>query len=164
MTRRLGVRALLLAFLAWTGVQGAREAYRSAWFTVADPWPAESPVLWPVDGGHVDRLEGLVSRLRPCLPENGSPGEGTVALTVDPALGDQAFYLRMWLAYLLPEHDLRPVDLPAVPGEATWLVYGHGAVPATVVVPQGLAPACRTAGSAVYRSVPVTTGPGSTAG
>ena len=150
MSRRLVFQALLLALLAWVVVQGTRDAYRAAWYAWADPWPVEAPVLWPLDGGHVRHLEHLLARFDSCLPEPG----GVIAVTIDPDLGEQSFYLYLWLAYLLPEHHVRLAafdTLPSVPKppahDDAWLVYGfEPSLPADL----SLEPACRSDGSAVF--------------
>lgn len=93
---RRGVVGLLLA---WTLVQGLREPWRALQYHLADPWPAEAPVLWTPDSGHVQQLAATVGE----LPLGDF---GVIAVSTDPALADQGWYQYLWLAYLLPRHHL----------------------------------------------------------
>lgn len=92
-------------------LQGLREPWRAMWFHLADPWPAQAPVLWTPSTGHVTRLRADLER----LPLDDL---GTLAVTTDPALHEQGFYQYVWLAYLLPEHDLIWTPNDEVPPDA----------------------------------------------
>ena len=100
--RRPAGLACLSLLLLWTATQGAREAYRAAWYWLADPWPKEAPVIWPLSGGHGQAVGALASRLRPCIE-----GPAVIDVATADALAEQGFFLLMWLGYFLPEHRLR---------------------------------------------------------
>lgn len=103
-------RAVVGLLLAWTLVQGLREPWRALQYDLADPWPAEAPVLWTPTSAHVERLRAEVE---------GLPLEelDVLAVSTDPALGDQGWYQYLWVAYLLPDHDLIWAPGDEAPGD-----------------------------------------------
>lgn len=122
--RRLTVLAILALLCAWTGVQAAREAWRAVIFDLADPWPAEAPVLWTPRSGHVERLEALAARVRATLGPEESIAVSPPRALEDRSTGGQGDYLYFWLAYLLPERDVRPATTADdVLASDAWLVW-----------------------------------------
>ncbi|MDA8016691.1 MAG: hypothetical protein MPN21_04510 [Thermoanaerobaculia bacterium] len=98
MGRRLR-HGLIALLLTWTVVQGLREPWRALQYHLADPWPATAPVLWTPHTHHVENLSLELQR----LPLDDL---GTIAVVTDASLVGEAWYQYLWLAYLLPEHDL----------------------------------------------------------
>ena len=119
LRRRLH-RSLIALLLSWTLLQGLREPWRAFQYHRADPWPSEAPVLWTPSTRHVEQLR---SRLE-TLPLDRYR---TLAVVTDTSLGGEDWYQYLWLAYLLPEHDLiwTPNAEPAPLAEARLVLSGH---------------------------------------
>lgn len=119
MARRLR-RGLILVLLGWTLIQGLREPWRAFQYHRADPWPAQAPVLWTPSSRHVERLRVDLRRLP-------LANHTTLAVTTDATLGGEAWYQYLWLAYLLPEHDLiwTPNGEPRPEADARLVMEGH---------------------------------------
>ena len=103
MTRTLRPALVRLAVigvvLAWTMLQGLREPWRAYQYHRADPWPEQSPVLWTPSSRYVAKIRSDLA----ALPLDDVQ---TLAVSTDPSLASEAWYQYLWLAYLLPEHDL----------------------------------------------------------
>lgn len=113
-------RGLIALLLAWSLVQGLRESWRALMYEIVDPWPAEAPVIWTPSTHHVAQLRADLGR----LPLGDIE---TLAVVTDASLGDQTWYQYLWLAYLLPEHDLiwTPHGEPAPLADARLVLSGH---------------------------------------
>lgn len=98
MARNL-LRALIGIVLAWTMLQGLREPWRAFQYHRADPWPEQSPVLWTPSSRHVAKIRADLAT----LPLDDVR---TLAVSTELTLAGEAWYQYLWLAYLLPEHDL----------------------------------------------------------
>ena len=113
-------RTLIGLVLAWTLLQGLREPWRAFQYHRADPWPKQAPVLWTPSTRHVAELRADLDR----LPLDDLR---TLAVTTDASLGGEAWYQYLWLAYLLPKHDLlwTPNGEPRVNVDARLVLDGH---------------------------------------
>ncbi len=98
--RRKSFVALTVALLAWTALAAAVEIHRSRWIVDNDPWP--QPSRWRYRSRHVDALRDFAALARRHLPAGA-----VVGVVDDPAAPRESFSRYLWLAYLLPEIELR---------------------------------------------------------
>lgn len=88
---------------------------------------------WTATTDHVARLEGLLRRALDAVPGGDLPADTVLAISPDPSLAEQGFYLYLWTAYLLPELEVRRVTRPEEGlGAEYWLVF-EAAAPSTAV-------------------------------
>lgn len=112
--------ALIGLVLGWTMLQGLREPWRAYQYHCADPWSELSPVQWTPSSRYL-------AQLRADLDSLPLDGVHTLAVATESSLGDQAWYQYLWLAYLLPEHDLiwTPNGEPRSEADARLVLDGH---------------------------------------
>jgi hypothetical protein len=110
--KRLCLRVFYAVLLAWAGSGFAIELYRNAWLYRADPWRADEPSTWRITSQRVADLRALVAP----LADDNAPLK--VAVIADLASPEERFFLFLWVAYLLPRHEVRPFD-----EAATWRAY-----------------------------------------
>lgn len=124
--RRRWTLALVAVLLAWTVAASLHQALWSWRYWRVDPWSERSPVQWLATSQHVASLGAQVRRALAAV-EGPIPEGAVLAVSPDPSLEEQGFYLYLWVAYLLPEWEVRRVSRPEE-GFASdyWLVFGSG--------------------------------------
>lgn len=118
MRKRLYLHVFYAALLVWAGGGFAIELYRNTWLYRADPWLAEEPSTWRVTSRRVDDLRVL---LAPLATEDDT--SLNIAVAVDLPSPKERFFLYLWVAYLLPRHEVRPFD-----EAAPWSAYDRAVV------------------------------------
>ncbi len=115
LKKRFCLRVACVVLLVWAGGGWAVELYRNAWLFRADPWLAGEPSTWRITSQRVADLRALLAPLADDLEAPRS-----VAVVADLASEEERFFLFLWVAYLLPRHEVRPFD-----EAATWSAYDH---------------------------------------
>jgi hypothetical protein len=122
--RRRWTLVLVALALVWTVAASLHQALWSWRYWRVDPWSERSPVQWKATSQHVASLGAQLRRALAAI-EEPIPEGAVLAVSPDPSLGEQGFYLYLWTAYLLPEWEVRRVSRPEE-GFASdyWLVFG----------------------------------------
>ncbi len=105
MNRARWVSLLFAALLAWTSWAFALELYRSFWLWSHDPWLLNQPSTWRITTVHVARLRDFLTPISRLLP----PGQ-RIAVISEPGPETERFFRFLWVAYLLPQHRVKPFD------------------------------------------------------
>jgi hypothetical protein len=119
--RRKAFLALTAALLAWTAFAAALEIHRTRWIVVHDPWA--QPSQWRFRSRHVDELRELLEAARRHLPAGA-----VVGVVDDPEASRESFFRYLWIAYLLPDHELRHAGLGDPRAGAEYWIAADGRV------------------------------------
>jgi hypothetical protein len=114
--RRKAFLFLAAVLLGWTALAAALEIHRSRWIVDNDPWT--QPSRWRFRSRHVEELRELLEAEVRDLPEGS-----VVAVAADPDEPGEGFFRYLWVAYLLPEYEVRHAGLGDPRVEADhWIV------------------------------------------
>ncbi len=116
--RRKAFVALAAALLGWTAFATLLELHRTRWIVANDPW--EEPSWWRIRSRHVGELKSFLDQARQLLP-----ADTVVAVAADPEAPQESFFRYLWIAYLLPDYELRHAGVgdPRT-GTDYWISHG----------------------------------------
>ncbi len=116
--RRILQRTVVLALLGWAGYSLAREIPRAQARTRRLAETMVTPMFWQLGSPQEKRLRFLLGEVAAEIP----PGEEVGIVTSEKIRPDQAFFVTLWAAYLLPRHHVRWHPLEAAPGRVRYFV------------------------------------------
>jgi hypothetical protein len=113
------VRLVLIAGVAWSGVFATLESYRTVRLYMNSPWTEHRASDWRLGSPPAESLRRLLQAIDWELAERSR-----ISFAAPEMTEDEVRYARMWAVYLLPGHDIYPVQAESDGGIDYRLVWG----------------------------------------